>query len=103
MENTPYVIRFLEALNKANYEEAGKVVQEFLPECSSKLLGVTRQYHRGDLPLVVSAMKITIQALMPIMGESEKKVSELFTNSINVSVINLDELKRQMREDQEGE
>ena len=100
---TPYIIRFLKALNQENYKEAEKVMREFFPECSSKILDVTRQFHRGDLPLVVAAMKVTIQALETMMGESEKEASEYITKSINISVINLDELKRQIREDQEGE
>lgn len=103
MEKTPYIIRFLEALNRENYKEAEKVMREFFPECSSKILAVAGQFHRGDLPLVVAAMKVTIQALTTIMGKSEKEASDRFASSINVSVINLDELKRQMKEDSEGE
>lgn len=100
MKHTSYMARVGEALEKQDWGEFDRIVEEFFPECTEKYLRVVREYGFTDLPLTIAVMKIMIQALTPIMDESGKGICDFFQKTFNVTTIDLAGLRKQMEDEQ---
>lgn len=81
---------------------ANRLISEALNETTGRLVGFGNEYHYIDLPFVVAGMKIVAQSLELMLDESGRKFANNIVSSTQCTAIDLGELIKQMKEDQDG-
>lgn len=99
MNDMPYAMRLLLAQMARDGEAASRTVMECFESVTDKLLLVVREYDSVDLPFVIAAMKITADALMPILNDSGRSLVNNLCSHTQSITVDLQEAARQAGEE----
>lgn len=91
-----------EAIMQGKIGEANERIGEALNETIGWLAGFSQEYDYVDLPFVIAGMKIVASSLELAMEESGRKFADNMVAHTRCAAINISELLKQMKEEQEG-
>jgi len=82
---------------QAAHDEKGvnRVVQECFGDMTHKLMAVANSYDFMDLPFVLATMRLTAQAMTPLLDENGRQLMENLVSHTSCVTIDADELRRQ--------
>lgn len=85
--SVPYLVQLSMAALSRNPELVQKVMNASIGSMTHEFLAIAQSYSRDDLPLVVASLKLTAQALMPILSETGKQVmNDVLENTTGVTI-----------------
>ena len=90
------------AMVTGNQKLVNRIIENTMGELTHELTGVAMEYNAGDLPLVIATMKIAARFLERFLDDGAKSFVQSMMEHTTTMVVDYDELKRQMRE-QEGD
>ncbi len=89
------------AIMQGEIREANERIGEALNETIGRLAGFSQEYDYADLPFVIAGMKIVAGSLELAMEESGRKFVDNLVAHTRCAAINISELLKQMKEEQE--
>lgn len=99
MSEKPYYEKLFEAVIANDNEAVEKIVEECLVEMTHKFMGVVASYDWNDLPFVIAVMKITERTLEMTLDRVGEEFVDMICSRTSSVAIDLDELRRQVREE----
>lgn len=106
MENKPKIpfsLRMTLALLSGNRQAVDRVAAECIGEMVTKFLDVAHGYDYTDLPFVVAAMRTAANSIYMVLDDHRKSLADAIHNRTHCIGINMDELRKQMKEEEENE
>ena len=106
MENKPKIpfsLRMTLAMLSGNRQAVDRVAAECIGEMVTKFLDVAHGYDYTDLPFVVAAMRTAANSIYMVLDDHGKSLADTIHNRTHCIGINMDELRKQMKEEEENE
>lgn len=98
----PYAVQLAAAQTARNADAVDRIMQECFYGITKELLEVIHRYDPVDLPFVLASMRLTAQAMMPLLNESGQGFLENLMKHVSCVTVDMDELRRQAEGDDDG-
>ena len=98
----PYSVLLSMALMSRNSRLQEKVITSAFEEMTHRFTAVLNSFDQSDLPFAVATMLITANAVKNVLPDDGKKLIDLLTSRTHTMTINMEELRRQAREEGDG-
>lgn len=102
MPEKPYYMQLFEATAADDNEAVEEIIQECFVKMAHKFMEVVTCYDHNDLPVVVAVMKIVERTLASTLDRSGKEFVDMICSQTSSIAFDMDELKRQAREEREN-
>lgn len=83
-------------------DAVGRIIAEGIGTMTEKYLDIAHEYTAEDLPFVVASMQIAARSLAMILPENGRSLADKIANSTESIVVDLDEMKKQMKKEDGG-
>lgn len=103
MSKMPFAMQLLLAQMSGDAEAEYRVVDRCITEMTEKFLAVIHEYDQVDLPLVLATMQLTVQALMPTLGDNGRELVNNILSHTKTITFDLKEMRNQATENGEEE
>lgn len=101
MNEIPITVRLAIALAAHDEDAMNEIIRDSIGEMTKKYLDISHEYCFEDLPFVVATMRIAARSLETMMPESGRLFAKRIEGSTESVVVDLSELKKQMKEDRD--
>ena len=98
----PFSVMLTLAMLSSDRGTVDRLANRCFAEIGNELMKVVNSYDVSDLPFVVAAMRITADSLMPVMGESGRRLAEKMTSATTIITVDADEMRRQAGGNDDG-
>lgn len=99
MNEIPITVKLALAVAVHDEEAVNDIIKNSVGEMTKKYLDISHEYCFEDLPFVVATMRIAARSLEMLMPESGRLFAKRIEGSTESVVVDLSELKKQMKED----
>ena len=86
-----------------NRQAVDRIAAECIGEMVTKFLDVAHGYDYTDLPFVVATMRTAANSIYMVLDDHRKSLADAIHNRTHCIGINMDELRKQMKEEEENE
>lgn len=97
----PFELKLTLAVLSGDKNAVSNVIASCMDGVTRKLVDVAHSYHPNDLPFVVAGMRIVSSTLSQMMTDKGRELSDAIVNRTQCIAVDVEELKRQMKEGEE--
>lgn len=106
MENKPkmpFSMKMTLAVLYGDRQAVDRIAAECIGEMVTKFLNVAHGYDYTDLPFVVATMRTAANSIYMVLDDHGKSLADTINNRTHCIGVNMDELRKQMKEEKENE
>ena len=96
---TAYSLQIALAMMSQNSRKVYEVTTNVIEKLSNDVSEFAQSYAQSDLPLVLAAMQIVVNGVMPMLGESGQSIVREIVNNTQVTAMDTETFKKLMEEE----